>query len=298
MKKYRTYKILLQSLSMLLLLPLWAGCVQEDFTDCEEVYSLIITGYDAEGNTVSDSEIDDLVLYIFDKDHYFVERIETAFGEKVTVKMPAGHAVNVVAWGNSLHESFTHPSLDTDDHIDSGYLLLSPYTRAGHSIHHSPSDLFHGTKAISVEENKGTSEHELPLYRKTGSMNITVRNLKEFVREDDDDYSVVVRETYNAYDFWGNITGDKIAAYSPEGSFHKQDEFFVPNFILVPDDQITIDIYHGEDLVTSFSRSEDGPIIVGAGVTTNVLIDIATELDVKVTLTPWGETYLWKEFGK
>ena len=288
----------MQSLSLLLLMPLLAGCVDEDFSDCEEVYSLVIMGYDAEGNTVSDSDIDDLVLYIFDKDHYFIERIDAEFGEKVSVKMPAGEAVNIVVWGNSLHESLSHSSLNPNDHINSGYIRLNRPTRADYTIHHSPSDLFHGTKAISVEDNRGTSEHSLPLYRKTGSINITVRNLKEFVREDDDDYRLVVRETYNAYDFGGNITGDKVAAYSPEGSFNNQNELFVPNFNVVPDEQVTIDIYHGDELVTSFSRSEDGPLIVEEGITTNVLIDLTTELDVRVALTPWGETYLWKEFGK
>lgn len=60
---------------------------------------------------------------------------------------------------------------------------------------------------------------------------------------------------------------------------------------------IEIDIYHDGSLVTTVKNDSDGrPLRALRGQVLNVLVDFRLQVDVIVSLTPWGETQVWKEF--
>lgn len=289
---------------LLRMLCLWAlafsmtGCLKEDLSDCFDSYTFKVKAYNNEGAELSRDDVSDVILYVFDSDMRFMERINTHVGESVTIKSSDNGSIHVVGWGNLGGDRQSHTTPAVGDHKDDLMVeLLSDTRLRSTSFLLSPDDLFHGEITVSREKQSG--EKILPIYRKAGSMTITVRNLKNFTGYDDDDFSIVVRETYSQIDFYGNLTGEK-AAYRPDGSFvtnGNREEYYVPPFNMMPSAEIFIDIYHGSELIISVSSDSQGnAITVEEGLLTNVLIDLKALLNVSLTLTDWGNEQYWKEF--
>ncbi|NDV85046.1 FimB/Mfa2 family fimbrial subunit, partial [Bacteroides sp. 51] len=101
-------------------------------------------------------------------------------------------------------------------HKDYYQVSLLPLTRAmAYSL--SPDDLFRGEITLDGNDESDTTI-ELPIYRETGSLTITVRGLTAFAGFADHNYSIQVRETPSVIDFYGDLSGDKVA-YQPTSSF-------------------------------------------------------------------------------
>lgn len=276
-----------------------AGCIDEDRDGCHTTYTLMVKAYDVNQQELPAAEVSDVSLFVFDGNGAFVERIDTRTHEDITIQATPGEGMHLVAWGNVGDECHAYSAMLPGDPKDRGFLYLLPDPlRELHSL--SPDDLFLGEKDIPTPEQAG-GRIVLPVYRQVGSLAITVRRLKAFTGFDDDDYSVVVKGTRSVLDFSGQLSGDPVA-YRPEGSFiiHEddRDEFHVPPFHLFPEeDALSIEIYYGSQLVASVSENADGtPVTIQTEMLTNVLIDLRTTVNVSISLTPWGEEQIWKEF--
>ena len=280
---------------MLLFLPIamaTSGCIKEDRSHClPGTVCFTVKAYTEAQAELTQAEVGDVLLYVFDGDFRFMELIETQLGTVVEVRPPASGGIHIVAWGNLKGGNQTLPLFLTNDHKQTGKVSLLPDSRAA-APHHSPNDLFLGE--ITTTKEQHNSNVVIPMFRKTGSMTVTVRKLKEYAGFADNNFSVVIRETSNTFDFYGNCTGAK-ATYRPNATFSGE-TFNVPVFNIIPETGLTIDLYHGNDLVYSASSSGGQPIDVTQGKLTNVLIDFTGSINVSVQETPWGQKYVWKEY--
>lgn len=282
------------------------ACAREDMSDCKVVYLIRPVSYGADNEKLDNTECRDVLLYVFNSDNRFVREIETSAGELVEIEARRSDNIYIVGWGNVQDGSVHRCALAADDHISGGFVQLTRRGSETPQIYNSPADLFHGTVAAADEDIN--TEKELPVYRKTGTMAITLRKIKEYTESEDDDYRVVVRETRASYDFDGELQGDKIAAYQPDGALRvvagsSKVEYFVPAFNMAPDsDGVTIDIYHAGVLIRTVTMyypvpgEAAQPVTVEAGRLTNVLIDFGSSLGVSVEMSQWGEYHKWKEF--
>lgn len=296
-----TEKIIKRTLLYLLCVSAWfiTGCIGEDRDDCPEIYTLVVKAYDIYNRELFSEEVVDISLFVFDSNGVFLERVETRTHEAISIQNPTVEPVHLVAWGNVTHEYHAYSAMSPGDTKDRGFLYLLPDPRS-EFLSLSPNDLFWGEIDISGKEPMGESV-VLPVYRQVGSLSVTVRGLKAFTGNADDDYSVVVRGSCSVLDFFGQLSGDQVI-YWPAGTYtiadDDQDEFHVPPFRLFPETgAITIDIYRGSQLITSVSENADGTsIAIQTEMQTNVLIDLKAIVSVSVSLTSWGEEHVWKEF--
>ncbi len=273
-----------------------AGCMTEDLSNCESTFRLTVRAYANDG-TDCGADVDEVILYLFDENLAYVEEIETVVNETVPITLHPKEQVHIYAWGNLCGGAQTRPVFSAGDHIGKGLIGLNPDTRAvSHCL--SPDDLFYGD--VSIGNSLRGGDVEIPINRVTGSMSVTVKKLKEFAGFADDDYSIVVRDTYNTYGMDAALCGDR-ASYRPSGSFVTSGatvKYLVPAFSLVPESTgVSIDIYHGTDLLTTVSSHNSGqPITVAKGLLTNVVIEFNMTLNVSVELLPWGNEGGTKEF--
>ncbi len=273
-----------------------AGCIKEDLSNCESTFQLTVKAYANDGTDCA-ADVDEVILYVFDSDLNYLEEIETFVNQTVPVKVRANEQIHIYAWGNLSGGSETRPVFSPGDPISAGLICLIPDVRAA-SLYLSPDDLFQGNVSIAGTQRGG--EVEVPIRRETGSMSVTVKGLKEFAGFADDDYSIVVRDTYNTYEMDATLSGGR-ASYRPSGFFMDSDagtEYGVPPFRLVPEQNgVNIDIYHGTDLLVTVSSHNSGqPITVVKGLLTQVVIEFNVTLNVSVELLPWGSEGGGKEF--
>lgn len=273
------------------------GCIKDDLSDCTNSFTLTVEAYDRSGATLGRDDLKDVILYVFDNDLRFVRRIDTQIGQAVTLQAEGGKDMHLVGWGNlgGGAQKYTEPN--PGDHKDDCLVSLLPQSSSSNYIA-PPDDLFRGEITFKNEEQHG--EKELPIYREVGSLTVTVRNLKTFTGYNDNNFSIVVRDTKSTIDFYGNLAGNRVA-YRPDGSFvtnNSTEDYFVPAFNMIPENKgINIDIYHGTKLIRTVSQDNFGkPFTIEKDRLTNVLIDLKTQVDVSVSLTDWGNYQVWKEF--
>lgn len=270
------------------------GCIREDRDDCPpESVHFMVKAYAESGAEVTEDEVRDVILYVFDGELHFVERIETELGTLVEVRPPADGQINIIAWGNLGGGNQTVPVLLPGDNKNTALVRLLEDTRATATPHHPCDDLFFGE--VSVSDIRQEGNVLIPMHRKAGSMTVSVRKLKEYTGFADDDFSVVVRETFNSIDFDGNCIGS-MASYRPSCAFATDGVLKIPIFNMIPGTGLSIDLYHGQDLIYTASVSGGEPIDVIAGKLTNVLIDFTGNISVSVTVTSWGQQQVWKDF--
>lgn len=283
----------LRLLPLLSLAGILVGCLKENTDGCGTDCILTVRAYDAAGAELTASEVTSVYLYVFDDNYLFQASYQSQIGQSVKLATRSGENLHVVAWGNLNGNS--NANIGTDAH--GSYVGVRSQSRAD-SYAVCPDDIFHGT--VIIDGSGRAASQDIPIYRKVGSMTVTVQNLKEFAGFADGDYSVVIRETYSNIMFDGTLSGEKVS-YNPDGNFTTsagREAYYVPPFNLIPEESgLNIDIYHGSDLVTTVSAdSSGGPIIVREGVLTNVLIDLTNTINVSVTLTGWDNEQVWKEF--
>lgn len=275
-----------------------SACAKEDMSGCTFTCTFTVKAYGENNAELTSDVVSDVILYVFDKDRLFVKEIDAKIGDKVSIDYPEGDEMHVVGWGNLKGNAQERGVINVGEHISScSNISLKPTTRA-HEVCDSPDDLFSGS--ITALRNISERELVLPIYRKTGSMNITLLKLQDAAGFYDNDYSIVVRETFNQFDISGNVTGNRTAAYRPTAAFVYnpglvQTVYYVHDFKLLPDDTgVVIDIYHGSTLFTTISSCNGLPITIEEGKLTNVLIDFTGSVSVHISMTPWGEKQIWK----
>lgn len=280
-------------LSLVLLAVLMTACVKEDLSNCTMSYTFTVRAYDNSGQQLSGREVSDVSLYVFNGRRLFVRSIQARVGESVRVEVPDDDDIHIVGWGNLGGGSENCIPPNPGDHMDLCRVNLIPQTRAT-VFALPPDDLFRGAVTVSKADRQG--EKILPLYREVGSMAVTVRNLPDA----DGDYRVVVHETPSSIDFYGRLSGEKVG-YRPGGALSTTGgvrQYHVAPFNLFPGEGgMRIEVYRDERLLANVSGDSGGlPIVVQKDRLTNVLIELRELVSVTVSITPWGEQQMWKEF--
>lgn len=280
------------------LLATLSSCIKEDIESCDTSYSLIVKAYDNEGKEVSDSDYMPVLLYLFDEQSLFLKEIDTKLNTNVRIEAANDAPLTVIAWGNLHGVRQSKPTLRYGDHLENYRVELN---RLGEepTTYQSPDALFYGRIALDNQQLSG--ETTLPIYHATGGLTIRVIGVGENIAIDEEAFSITVGKTYNAFDFDGHPSGDKVASYQPEGAFidseGKAKEYFVPIFRLVPDEGITIDLFHQNERIYNINSYHDAPLSILKGLVTNVLIVIENSgINVHIALSPWGQYHVWKVF--
>lgn len=295
------------------LLLLLTGCTKSTIEECPDEVELEVKVVDVEGEDITDKGVIETVsLFVFDHDKLFLKQIDTRVGESLRLYFPDQDIINVVSWGNLSDNSvkITELKPGTPMHEAMVSLLENPLPQskaaqttiqsrpAARGIAIPPTDLFYSYDEISLKTGAQIS-YTLQMNRMVSAMSITMRNLQSYANRYDDNYSLVVRETYNAIDFYGRLTGDKVG-YVPKSAFNDKKELIAPMFNLLPshaEGVIEIDIYHEDQLITTVKNDNNGhPLKALQGKVLNVLVDFHMNVSVTVSLTPWGVTEIPKEF--
>lgn len=282
-----------------------AGCTKQATGECPDEIEVYVNVVDVEGEDITDQGvIEKLSLFVFDNNKLFIKQLETSVGESLRLYFPDQDLIHVVSWGNLNGNSvqLTELKLGTPMHEAMVSLLENPLPQqkanATRGIAIPPTDLFYSYDEISLRTGAQTS-YTLRMNRMVSAMSITMRNLQSYANRYDDNYSLVVRETYNAIDFYGRLTGDKVG-YIPTTSFNDKKELTAPLFNLLPshaEGVIEIDIYHGDELITTVKNDNNGQQLKALqGQVLNVLVDFRMNVSVTVSVTSWGVTEIPKEF--
>ncbi len=288
-----TYKLLplLPGLQILLTF-LLVGCIGEGSMECfDKRYPIIVRAYDTEGVALSGSEVTGVVLYVFDGQEQFLHSIPVRLDETVWLdKM--GEDLCVVAWGNLNGRNRIHLSSTVSDSYME--LMQNETPGSGEQIPMS-DDLFLGS--LLIKKSEQPAEKELPIYRKMGSLAITVRNLDKVTGSYNDDYSFYVSDTYSRIGFDSRLSGNRVT-YIPSFTGNAK-EYKMEPFLMVPEEHgVSVEITCNGSWFTTVSQKNDGsPITIYPGLLTNLLIEFrGVEMNVSTTLSPWGQVENWKEF--
>lgn len=294
MLNYRKGRVFFGSL-LLIFAFLEASCTKEDTTDCDYTFLLDVRAYASVGGADASADVEDVVLYVFDRDQLFVEQIETTVGSTVEIKTPKSGSVTVIAWGNLSGGREISSTLNASDPLDLGEVNLITTRAARFCL--SPDDLFYGSLTLTESSANAKDAKELSLYRRTGSMSITVKGWESyFPNAAPEDISIVVGETYSSLSFLGETKSDKID-YAPAGAPNASNDYYVSPFNMIPDESLVIIIsVSGYPPVTVTQDSSGKTLSVEAGETTHVLLDFSTSLEVIINITEWGKEIVWKDF--
>lgn len=279
---------------------LLSGCIAENTDDC-------FKGIPLKVNLPADipqEAIADMSLYVFDDKDLLLDILPLTGPEPVILNYPGIPTLHCVGLCNVQDGSMALCPLKKGDPCSECFISLKPFAsaRAGEpSMFTSPSDLMHGELTIENKTTSGRAEdHIMKVSRMTASLNITLRGLQTLTGMDDENYLIIIHETYSRMDFGGNY-GDDPAYLCPPMTLAANKDFEVSMCRLFPainGGGVTIDIYHNRDLIKSVTTDGSGnPIVPIVGKTTNLLLNFESSVDVKVEVTGWGETVVWKEYN-
>lgn len=291
------YRFIPGMLSLMLMLPLFTGCIAEEFADCSVGIPFTVS---LPAGTLPET-VKDMSLYVFDDKNLLLDVRPVNAEEPLMLDYPDIPVLHCVALCNTSDPALFVSPLKKGDHYSGGFVSLVPATRAGEDIYAPPADLFSGAVEI---ENPRTSYHpagqRLEVARRSASMNITLRGLQQLTGSEDTDYSLVIGETCSRMDFNGAYVGPP-ASYSPPLALTENRDFTVSMLRLFPAPDgagLTVDIYHRNVLFKSVRANVDGhPIVPVVGKTTNILLNFTGAADVEIEITGWGESHIWKEYN-
>lgn len=267
-----------------LLILLQTSCIREDLQECEEEYFVTIKVVDIlTGEDITTSgEVGHAGLFIFDANEqlrYTVNVDSNHIRQKIPVlitpKIIGHHWISV--WGNL-----------------EGY---PPETSSG--------DLFFGITKITGSKVRN---EEIIISRKNARMYITVRGLPALY--DAADYYFSIDLNNNGYDLKGTPIPHATTIKQNGITLENNDFVSLSSFSLThtngnKEDYVTISLYkkrpgteNREDiLIASINSDLNGNhIVLPAGQTTNLLIDLCQEINVRVKISPWDKTEQWVEW--
>lgn len=274
-----------------------ASCIKEDLSQCgtSTSYKLKIKASDADNIDITHTDaVKEVKLYVFDDSRNYLETHNATIGEVVELNYPSHDKLHVVAWGNTANDNQRIPNLNPGEHFNTAFVSLHK-TKATIPIAQSPDDLFH--EDIELIKENITEVEDITIRRKTSSVIITARKLKEFASTTDNNFSYRLRETRDKLDFYGKLNGNNVH-YCPDAAFDNNELFVSSIFNILPaTSNIEIDIYHGSVLKAIIVADGDGkPFKAVEGKLLNVLINFEANISVEVTVTDWGKKHIWKEF--
>lgn len=279
-----------------LILPVITGCIRDSKSDCPGIVVRV------EVATAGDEPaIEDVMLYIFDENGRFLDSLATELGRDEPLFFPGTGTLTVVAWCNTRGGAVNVSPLTGSSTFSDGAVSLKRMPGSSlpvpMDLYHSPDDLFFGS--VIAANNLLSGVVIVPVSRKVGSMNITVRGLPVYTGINDTNFSLVVGTTKNSMDFTARLFGGD-AGYLPASGFSAQRDLIAPTFNMFPsleDESLTIRIYHNNTLIYQTQSNNDGvPIQVVANQTLNVLIDFSqASVIVSLQRTRWGRVFEWEK---
>ncbi len=304
------------SIFTLLILPLLAGCVYEDLSDCpptvrdEYVVVRVIdlqSKNDITEDALATNRVMDAVLFLFDSDGRYIDRLEIDQANVTdTIQLPiATRAINrpvayVSAWANikgpivddgsgGKREPADWLDIVPNESIDAPFLCLLPN---GEDYHMCPGEMFFGLtdlRKVGVRDDNVTV-HEVDITQKNARLSITVIGLPP--GQDDNYYFEMCNQNYG-YDFLGNPTPDDLEIREV-GTFNQRGWYVSPApFYLIhsedPDntteeDSVVVNLYResgtrADDTLVATTNKEQSTgdfIDLEQGMTTNVLMHIGS----------------------
>lgn len=281
------------------------GCTKQNYAGCPEEVELRVRVMDTDGTDITDEGcVRDVTLYVFDKDERFLKQFNAKVGKPLQLYFPDQETLHVISWGNLTGERACLPELTTGTSIHEAKICLlnAPRTEskatAMRSVAISPDDLFYAYNKIPLNYEFQTS-FTVRLNRSVSSIAVTMRNLQSYANRYDENYSLVVRETHNTIDFYTRLSGEKVG-YVSASSFNDKKELIGHPTNLLPslaEDAIEIDVYHDRQLITTVKKDSQGRSLkTEKGKLLNVLVDFRLNVEVEVSITPWGEVQIWKDY--
>lgn len=306
MKKEYIYSNLWKVFSFILLFPfIFSGCIKDSLNDCFIFPSLRVIAVAPEGTIpVNPTDIQSLILYVFDKDGRFITTMPATINQTVELNFPQETALQIVALANAGTTNETVTDFITGNLISNGsinlkklqdYLSMAVYT--------SPSDLFWGQVDVVNDRQSGKTTI-LEIKRIVSSVTVKIRGLKEFLQTTDNNFKVVVETLYNKVDFDGVPSGTG-TNYLPQGGtfilVNNISQYEIPSFNILSSQQgtnIKVKIYHNDTLIDIISTDQQGnPLIAYNGIQCEVRINYSGILTVTIINAEWGEVLIWKDFS-
>ena len=251
----------IRTIVLLLLILGQTSCIREGLQECEEEYFVTIKVVDA------------------------------LTGEDITASGEVSHADLFV--------------FDADEQYR--YTVRADSAEEGENYYQTLHDLFFGIAQIGKSLKSPIRNEEIIIARKNARMYLTVRGLPAFHRAID--YYFTIHLNNNGYNFKGTPVPNAIEI-KQNGITLANNDFVSPSsFNLIHtdsnrEDYATVNLYrrsdaeYGEDiLIASINSDLNGnPIVLPAGLTTNLLIDLRQEISVHVKTSPWEKREQWVEW--
>ena len=278
------------------------SCLVEDRNYCIRYPGVRAVAIAPEGDDpVNEQEVRQVVFYVFDENEKFIDKFTAPLGVRVALNYSDVRSLYVVGLANVDRVNEMVSQFTPEAPLSDGMVTLKQLqSYLSHPVYGSPSDLFLGEVYIANNRLAGMTA-ELPVARVTAGVNVKIRGLEEFDSPSGEDFSVVVSADYNAFDFYGNPSGNN-TNYLPGWLFVSEDPSHheTPIFRIIAQPQgapVTINIYRGSTLIDVVSADSNGnPLLAYNGKLTEVRISYIGSVKVTVVNSPWGEESIWKDF--
>lgn len=267
---------------------LLSSCTGED-AECKNTKLLHLTTRSVDSDP--DDIKNDVKLYFFNSDHKLEKIVKTTLNAETENDGAKDYTIIAMGYSSDVEQ----PNIALGTPIDEAEIILSTTSFDDVNVSVTSGDIFYGRLEVKKEDRN--VKEIIWLRRKVAALTLITKNLKSELSTTDEDFSYVVRETYNTLDFEGTFKGEKIS-YKPNTYFSPgKENFIAPMFYTYassPEDQtIYIDIYKGNVLIKTYSvDKEDEPKILSEGKHTIVIIDFTNNgndgsMNITCTVNDW-----------
>ena len=301
MKREYVQLITRKALLMLLLLPFMvSGCIKDNMDDCYKFPAILALAEATVGGTpVNLQDVQDVVLYIFDQDGKFLDRIVVSINERTELDYPDATNLTIVGFANVSETNELITQLTLDSYEQDGKITLKKLQDyLSQPIYNSPSDIFWGEIDI-LNDRKAGETTTLSVKRIVSGVNVKIRGIKEYVSATDEDFRIVVSTDYNAVNFEGDAERGG-ANYMPAGgtfSSQSPSQLDIPTFRILSTLQgspVTVKIYYKNVLVDTVTKDSDGnPLIAYNGKLLEVRINYIGHVTVTIRTSEWDKESIW-----
>lgn len=301
----------IRTIVLLLLILGQTSCIREGLQECKEEYFVTIKVVDAlTGEDITDSgEVSHADLFVFDADEQYRYTVR-ADSNQIRQRIPIPIMLENIdhywlsVWGNLDGNQYI-TKLEPSNTLDNS--TVSASVKENENQSQTLDDLFFGFAQIGKSPKSPIRNEEIIISRKNARMYLTVRGLP--ILHKAVDYYFTIHLNNNGYNFKGTPIPNAIVI-KQNGITLANNDFVSPSsFNLIHtdssrEDYATINLYrrsdaeYGEDiLIASINSDLNGnPIVLPAGRTTNLLIDLRQEISVHVKTSPWEKTEQWVEW--
>lgn len=274
--------------------------VKEDSSDCEQKTLLYIVVEAVDGEMPL---MEGATVFLFNKDRTYRTSIPVS-AEDIARSVPISIPYDkkdlpwAVVWAN-LDER-EQVSVPVKESIIESMFVNMQKDADGYAI--PMGDLF-----FKIQQLSGRSVEYITISLKPGRIFVTVKGLTDI--QDAQQYYFTVDSPYGGYDFagspvWSGKTEMKLPGILKENDLVTPQAYDMVHFPSATDSKATVNLFKKtitktDQLLASADKDMNGkPIVLLAGKTTNVLIDITGngELKVSVVITDSGEIHQWDEW--